>query len=301
MGEVSAVITTVNRPKVLVRAINSVLNQTYKDIEIIVVVDGAAEETIKWIERKYPEIIIVAPKKNVGGSEARNLGISASTKEYIALLDDDDEWLPNKIETQLNTVKIITNQNVCCFSSVYTYRSNPEKMFVFSKNKLAQEKISDYIFGTSFGFRTGGFQTSTIFAPKAVFEKNPFIKNLPKHQDWTWALDADKKEIKFIKITTPLSIYHKDANANGISKQYIWEFSKKWVDDRKSEMSDISYNNFLLFVVQNGISKDKTRGKIARLKLINEVNKGIPLLYKFTLISIRYRLQCLLQILKGVQ
>lgn len=251
------------------------------------------------MKKNYPNIIIVAPSENVGGSEARNLGIKASTKKYIALLDDDDEWLPYKIEEQIEVLKRYRNEDICCFSSVYTYRAVDKRMFVFSKNKLTQSKIADYIFATKFGIRIGGFQTSTIFAPKNVFQKVPFIKNLPKHQDWSWAIDAEKNGIKFIKITKPLSIYHKDSNRNGISKQYIWGFSKKWIDERKDCMSIKSYNNFLLFVVQNGISKDVTRDRMERIKLINNINRKILFKYHFTLTSIRYRAQLILQIIKG--
>lgn len=299
MNGVSVVITTVNRPKILNRAILSVLNQTYRDIEIIIVVDGAASETLSFIKKNYPKCKIISPSPNVGGSEARNLGIRAATKKYVALLDDDDEWLPHKLKTQMEKINKQSSENICCFSSVYTYFPKIKRKFIFPRKRYKGDNFGDYIFGSRCGFRTGAIQTSTIVAPKSVFEKVPFVKNLPKHQDWTWALDVHKKDINYIHINEPLSIYHKDANTNGISKKYIWEFSKKWIDERKNDISQNSYNNFMLFVVQNGISKDKTKSRLTKMKLLREINKEIPFLYNFTLTSIRYRLQCFFQILKN--
>ena len=102
---VSVVIPTYGRSNLLGRAIDSVLNQTYGNIEIIVVDDNGignshqrqTEELLqKYIERN--EIIYIKHQKNSGGSVARNTGIRSSKGEYVALLDDDDEWFPDKLE-----------------------------------------------------------------------------------------------------------------------------------------------------------------------------------------------------------
>lgn len=298
MNSVSVVITTVNRPKVLNRALLSVKNQTHKDIEIIVVVDGASEETLFFLEKNFPECNVIAPNIKVGGSEARNLGIRKASKKYIALLDDDDEWLPNKLEIQIAALKNTRNKNVCCFSSFFTYYNNPRKSYKFPKKAYREGNLGDYIFGSSFGFRTGAIQTSTIIAPKQVMLDVPFIKNLPKHQDWSWALDAYKNNVEFIHINDPLSIYHKDMNSRGVSKKTIWEFSKKWIYNRKNDISEGSFFNFMFFVVQNGISKDHSKTRATRLRLIRDLHKEIPLSRKFSFIALRYNLQSLYQIVK---
>ncbi|HCC95762.1 MAG TPA: glycosyltransferase family 2 protein [Flavobacteriaceae bacterium] len=296
MSEVSAVITTVNRPKILSRALDSVLNQTYGDMEIVVVVDGGAKETTSFLKHNYPEVKIVTTNKSVGGSEARNIGINTASHKYIALLDDDDEWLPEKIQTQINLAKSKSEDNICIFGAIFTYVKNSEKMFVFSKREFKNERIADYIFNSKFGFRTGGFQTSTIFAPKSVFQKVPFRRDLPKHQDWTWAIDAENYGINLLHINKPLSIYHKISN--GVSKQFLWQFSKNWLDDNKNNMTKKSYYNFLNFVILNGISKDNSISKKEKLHLIKKIKKQIPFLRKMSLTSIRYSLQVCYQIFK---
>ena len=107
--KVSIIIPTYKRSDLLERAIKSVINQTYKNIEIIVVDDNVNNskehlQNLKIIE-KYPQIIYIKNKKNLGGGLTRNVGIKASTGEYIAFLDDDDEFYPTKIEKQYQLYK----------------------------------------------------------------------------------------------------------------------------------------------------------------------------------------------------
>lgn len=105
---VSVVIPTYSRNTTLCKAIDSVINQTYKNLEIIVVDDNPADSewrqsTEKLMEqyKKDSRVRYLKNKKNLGGSGARNEGIRASKGDYIAFLDDDDEYLPAKIEKQL--------------------------------------------------------------------------------------------------------------------------------------------------------------------------------------------------------
>lgn len=106
---VSAVITTHNRKELLVSAIESVLNQTYKNIECIVIDDASDDNTQEYI-RKYIEeskvtYIYIPKEESKGGNYARNLGIKNAKGNYIAFLDDDDEWLCEKIEKQMKAMQ----------------------------------------------------------------------------------------------------------------------------------------------------------------------------------------------------
>ena len=102
---VSAIITTHNRCDLLVRAIESVLSQTYREQECIVVDDASVDDTSEVCKR-YPVIYLQIPKEESrGGNYARNLGIKASKGKYCAFLDDDDYWLPTKIEKQVELIE----------------------------------------------------------------------------------------------------------------------------------------------------------------------------------------------------
>lgn len=101
--KVSVVIPVFNRPVAVRRAIESVLAQTCQDFEIVVVDDGSSDGTVEAIAAfDDPRITIVRHSQRRGGSAARNTGIHASSAEYVAFLDSDDEWLPTKLERQLD-------------------------------------------------------------------------------------------------------------------------------------------------------------------------------------------------------
>lgn len=97
---VSVVIVTYNKADTLPAAINSVLAQTYLDREILVVDDGSSDDTSELV-KAYGDTIRYLPKKNGGTGSARNLGIARSRGRFVAFLDGDDLWLPDKLQLQM--------------------------------------------------------------------------------------------------------------------------------------------------------------------------------------------------------
>ena len=109
MELVSAVITTHNRLTLLRRAVQSVLDQTYEEIELIVVDDASVDGTQAWCEeqarRSGFRYIRIAAQESRGGNHARNIGVLSSDGMYVAFLDDDDYWLPEKIAKQVACIR----------------------------------------------------------------------------------------------------------------------------------------------------------------------------------------------------
>ena len=101
---ITVVIPAYNSEKYIARAIDSVLTQTHKPDEIIVVDDGSTDNTSE-IARKYEPSVKLIQQQNAGASVARNTGIEAATSEWIAFLDADDEWLPEKLKLQTEHLK----------------------------------------------------------------------------------------------------------------------------------------------------------------------------------------------------
>jgi glycosyltransferase involved in cell wall biosynthesis len=103
---VTAVITTYNRPSYLERSVQSVLDQSYDNIELVVVDDHSdtpASETLSELDlSELTAFQCLYHEENQGANAARNTGIDAASGEYIAFLDDDDRWLPGKIERQVD-------------------------------------------------------------------------------------------------------------------------------------------------------------------------------------------------------
>ena len=104
MLKISVIIPSYNRKHTLSRAIKSVLNQTYNASEIILVDDGSIDETKPWVLGNFPMVKYLSQLRN-GVSAARNKGIEHSKNNWISLLDSDDEWLPEKLEEQVQQIK----------------------------------------------------------------------------------------------------------------------------------------------------------------------------------------------------
>lgn len=109
---ISVIIPTFNRKETLGRAVESVLCQTYSDIELIVVDDGSTDDSQALVKESYCGIKYIY-QKNQGVSAARNVGISHANGEWIAFLDSDDEWLPNKLEKQMGLLNSQPDYLVC--------------------------------------------------------------------------------------------------------------------------------------------------------------------------------------------
>jgi glycosyltransferase involved in cell wall biosynthesis len=126
---ISIVIPTYNRASFLKEAIDSVLSQTYRNFELIVVDDGSTDDTPKLLS-SYGEKIKVIKKANKGPSAARNRGIKAAKGGWIAFLDSDDVWKPGKLEKQVRFIKDNPEVKICQTEEVWIRngkRVNPRK------------------------------------------------------------------------------------------------------------------------------------------------------------------------------
>lgn len=111
---VSAIITTHNRLHLLKEAINSVRNQTYSNIEILVVDDASTDGTKEYCEKLSDvRYLYISPSESLGANHARNVGIENSNGYYVAFLDDDDLWLPTKIEKQVEAMQMHPECDLC--------------------------------------------------------------------------------------------------------------------------------------------------------------------------------------------
>ena len=122
MKKVSIIIPVHNSEMHLKQCINSVINQTYKNIEIIIINDASTDNSLNIIkEYNDDRIILIDLKENVGVSIARNKGIDKATGDYICFLDSDDFWYENKLELQ---IKFIEENNYAFIYSDYLFYKN---------------------------------------------------------------------------------------------------------------------------------------------------------------------------------
>jgi glycosyltransferase involved in cell wall biosynthesis len=176
--KVSVVIPTYNRPDLLSRAIESVLNQTYTNYECIIVDDASCVDTSSVIkEFNDGSIRYFEHEKNQGASAARNTGIEHAKGEYIAFLDDDDEWLPEKIAKQVDLFDRLDSDYglVYCWM-VYRQHSDSEVI------KEYCPEYRGYIFPHTLDGQPIG-SASTLLVRKDVAEKTKFDVSLPRGND----------------------------------------------------------------------------------------------------------------------
>ncbi len=158
---VSVVIPTYNRKDIISRAINSVLNQTYENYEIIIIDDGSTDGTIEYIKNHFNSKIKCISQKNKGASAARNRGISEANGKYIAFLDSDDEWVESKLKDQFAFLDKNPEIALLCGR---TYRSDNVKRVNSSLSKSIVGNLFNTLFMHSF------VSTPTVIAKKEVLD-----------------------------------------------------------------------------------------------------------------------------------
>ncbi len=173
---ISVIIPLYNRRDLVVRAVDSVLNQDYRDFELIVVDDGSDDDASVVIGNYSDKRIRYVRQQNQGVSSARNYGVKLSRYDYIAFLDSDDEWLPGKLTQQ---VKILSD-GFCriCYTGEKWIRNGRE-----FHHKKSQKKFSGEIFRKCLDDCFIG--CSTVLMEKSLFwEVDGFDKNLPVCEDY---------------------------------------------------------------------------------------------------------------------
>lgn len=131
---ISIIIPLYNKGEQISSTLQSVLNQTYQDFEIIIVNDGSTDNSDEKIREFSDPRIRVINQINSGVSRARNNGINEATGEFVALLDGDDEWEPDYLETQWNLINKYPQCDLYCTS--YKMRSNERSEKIASINRI---------------------------------------------------------------------------------------------------------------------------------------------------------------------
>ncbi|HBT80829.1 MAG TPA: hypothetical protein DEB13_02735 [Candidatus Yanofskybacteria bacterium] len=210
MPKVSVIIPTHNRPAMLKRAVNSVLVQTYQDFEIIIVDDGVHERA-RDVAKSFSDnrIRYIPHEQECGAPAARNTGIKNSAGEFIAFLDDDDEWLPLKLELQVRALTENPEAGLC-FCGFEAVGENDKRLYL---NKYSREGlIEPYldVLNKSFAW------TSSILARKNVLDRGfLFDEKLLKNQEWDLTLRMAKAKVKFYSINQVLLKLHVHGNQLG--------------------------------------------------------------------------------------
>lgn len=182
-GKVSVIIPTYRRLDTLARAIKSAAEQTYKNIEILVVDDNEpgdaySQKAAKLVESlNYHNLILVTQECHINGAAARNAGIRQASGEYIAFLDDDDLWMPSKIEVQMDRL-LKLDETYGGVSTRKIYYLDHEQDHISEKWKVGPRQNFDIM------SKRLNVSTCTLLLRRACLDDTGYFdENLKRHQE----------------------------------------------------------------------------------------------------------------------
>jgi glycosyltransferase involved in cell wall biosynthesis len=274
---VSVIIPTVRRPTLLLRALRSVFIQTYSNIEVIVVVDGPDEDTVTVLGTvSDPRIRVIVNSESRTAAGARNVGVAHATGEWVAFLDDDDEWSPDKLEKQIAFASSHKSALITCLSKVVTPFATyvwPEVIYDNS------QPLDEYMFDRRNAFAGWAyFQTSSFLIPRALFVQSPFP--VPSHHDdWEFILRLSKEfSIKVETVPEVLVTTHVEEQRRSLSSSGTWIASLLWLDNIKPILTPRAYSGFCLGVVGPRAAHDRAFAAFVPL-LYRAFKNGSPRLW----------------------
>ena len=195
-NDISVIIPTFNRSNFLRKAIESVLSQTYREFELIVVDDGSTDNTYEVVLGFKSEIVYIK-QENRGAAAARNTGIKRAKNKFLAFLDSDDCWDKEKLATQIDEMQ--KNPSYLVSHTQETWYRNG----VLLKQKRKHKKYSGYIFDKCLPLCAVGM--STVMIKKELFERvGEFDENFPCCEDYDFWLRVSVRH-PFLFIDKPLT------------------------------------------------------------------------------------------------
>lgn len=252
---VSVVIPTYNRARLLSRAIESVLKQTYSNFELIVVDDCSNDCTESVVKGFHDDRIrYIKHEKNQGAAIARNNGVIAAKGEYVAFQDSDDEWLPTKLEKQMKAFHSAPSNLGVVYTSFWLIDNGKKTLVPSSHMKHTEGKIHDALLEINF------VSTPTAVVRKECFKKVGMFANIPRFQDWELWLRISKyyyfkhlRELLVNSYRQPDSI-SRNADSLIIARKYI--LSKYFNEiSKKSKLFSKHYSDIGILLCLEGKTK----------------------------------------------
>ncbi len=226
MEKVSAIITTHNRAKLLKRAIDSVAGQTYGNIELIIVDDASTDGT-EELCRGLANVnyIRVGEGESRGGNHARNLGILAAKGKYVAFLDDDDCWKPDKIEKQVRLMEEKKCGVVFCGQKLEIMEVGSVRYADLLPAEANQGDVSKKIL-----YNIVSVTSCMLFDKKALMEAGMFDENLNFWQEYELTIRLAQLT-RFYFVAEPLVVYRIDTGdkQRKTNKYHEWRKAVKYV------------------------------------------------------------------------
>lgn len=254
----SVIIPAYNREFELPKAINSVLEQSFTDFEIIVIDDGSVDNTKEVVERFTDPRVNYVYQKNGGGSKARNTGIDHAKGRYVAFLDSDDAFLPRHLENALAVLG--EAESICTYTQVIVDRGDEIQFLKPHRAIRDNEHISEYL------MRDRGFvQTSTLIVPRWLALKSKYDEKISAGQDYDFAIKLVFNGGILKMLPEPGAVWNDQWSANRLSSKSNPQQRLEWLDRIKPMLTGKSYWAELGWPVAKGFAQNGHRFKALSL------------------------------------
>jgi glycosyltransferase involved in cell wall biosynthesis len=245
---VSVVIPSVGRPTIT-RAIRSVLAQDYAGpIDLVVAFDTPESAEIASVLGEHLEqVTVVWTGGGKRGAAARNLGVAAARGEFVAFLDDDDEWLPSKLSAQVDALPadsatVVSSSRVVQVDPVRGRQSvplpatlirpvEPVESFLFLRRRASITRAAIY--------------TSTLLVPRALAERVGWDESLTRHQDWDWLMRLQREGGATIVQVPTADVRIWMNSAGSISGSSDWRASIAWIESWRGRVGEPVIADFI--------------------------------------------------------
>ena len=302
MQSISIIITCFNSKETIERSVQSALNQSWRNKEIIIVDDCSTDSSLKIIKKlcsNNPNISLYKHKKNQGYPAALNTGIKNSKGEFIAIFDDDDDNSRDRISKQIQRITEYENKKntnlILCYTNRKVYKKNANEYdhIALAIGRKSPEphgiEVADYLFGLPVNKSKvwGMFGSCTLMARKTVFLKiGEFDESFRRTAEWDFAVRAAFKDAHFISVNKALIKMHKTSGADKAGLIPLM-YSLKLRDKYKNYLKYKKFYNASKLIARSNFyfnKKNKLIGFLFRfLAMINS-----PIVF-FEFFKIRYR------------
>lgn len=232
---VSVVIPTYNRAHLIEEALDSVFAQTFKDYEVILVDDGSTDGTEALVKRRYDGKVKMIRQENQGISGARNTGIANASGKYVAFLDSDDKWLPEKLAQQ--TAYMEAHPEIGLLST---------KLARYDLGDKQEVEICPSEFPKSFSELLNGrnhVPTTTTMIRRECFAKaGVFDRTLPVAEDWDlWLRISEHYGMACLDDVLAEHRDHAQKTTQNLAKTYegYWRFFSKTAERYADQIKDL--------------------------------------------------------------
>lgn len=246
-------------------AIASAISQEDVQIQVVVCLNGpGADYEIDFPIEWNNKVILIRDKVISNANAARNACLNVARGEYVAFLDDDDYWLPQKLKKQIQISREFRSQNWLITSSAF---DKHEGGVIFPKYGIKpDENPIQYLFVRKHIRNTHPtLLTSSWFGPKSLFIRNSFDESTQVHQDWEWLIRTYTKDNIVIRnLEEPMVVYGSDVNTNTESRT-DWNSSLEWILKLRPYMTKEQIGSFIINVVHSRCLKKSTSFKSIKI------------------------------------